>query len=282
MELLKTNYFNLIGTLISADVKVDNRKADGAAYVSVNAQVSSVILGHTHTFKVSFFALQLNKNGAENKLFKTYEDMPNMLGKRVSINGDLRETRFFSQDQKQLVSANTLSGRFISVADIKVADKAEFALDGFITKALIEKENKEGELYRYDITIAQSNYNDTNISAFTLNVKPGNKGIIDGLRNYHEVGSTISLKGNLEAITTVTSVQDTKMAFGEPVQKTYTDIQKGFYIVSCSEPITVNNYTAEITAPLIKAYNDAGAAIIARTDKPVEETPVAKVVSLLD
>ena len=254
-KLLKTNSVKIIGTLTNADVKTGNRKEDGQGYISATATVVARIDNVENEYKVTFYANQMTKDGKVSKLYESYENMPELVGHKVEIDGEIRENRYFSTNTNLMVSTQQLSGKFIKGVVASTVDTATFLVGGFLAKTLVEKRNKDGEVYRYDLAIGQSNYSGTGMNVITLHVNPNDRDIISGIENTYQLGDTVQFKGNLVFTVTTVTVEDKNTAFGAPISKTYTNRQSNFYITSGSNPVTNETaYSREVITALNNAY----------------------------
>ena len=273
-NLVMNNSFNVVGRLTSADVKIGNRASDGAGYVSVDAVVTSVINGQTNEFPISFFANELTQDKKPSKLYETYSKMEGLVGKKVAINGSIRESRFWSANNNQLVSGQQLSGKFVKTEVETTPDVATFEIGGFLGSALVEKRNTQDEVYRYDVVVGQSNFNGDNMSRFVFHVDPTNRDVINGLESY-ATGDTVVLQGSLNFISE-TKTRTEEVGFGKPIVKTYTNRQKNYYIESGLPAITDDSaYTLETIKTLKAAYDAKGIEIMNAQKNTEKTTPVA-------
>lgn len=253
-KLFKVNDFKVVGTLTNAEVTIGNRTTDGAGYVSVDATVSSVIDGKTNEYQIGFFANQLTKEGKPSKLYETYSKMAELIDKKVEITGEIRENRFWSKNAGLLVSTQLLSGKWVKGVAATTADEGTFSIGGFVAKSIMEKRNKDEEIYRYDVTIAQSNYNGDNMSVFTLHIDPNDREIVAGVEGY-QLGDTVKLIGKLAFYVETVTVEDKNSGFGAPMTRTFTNKQRNFYITSGSNPLSDNSaYDQTSIANLSNAY----------------------------
>lgn len=254
-KLFRTNNFKIVGRLISADVRTGNRKDNGQGYVSVDVTVQSNIGGKNNEFEISLFASQMTKEGKPSQLYTSYTKLPELVNKKVEISGEIRENRYYSANLSQIISSQQLSGRWVRGVADSSTDEATYELGGFIVKSLIERQNKAGEVYRYDLTIAQSNFAGNGLSMYTLHVDPSRRDILAGVEGYN-VGDTVRLNGNLVfTVETVTAASNNEGGFGEPVTRTYTNKQKNFFIEGGSAPIADDTAYDNVTIKtLIDAY----------------------------
>lgn len=253
-KLFRVNDFKVVGTLVSAEVTAGNRSSDGAAYVSVDATVTSVIDGKTNEYQIGFYANQLTQEGKPSKLYETYSKLPELINKKVEISGEIRENRFWSKNAGQLVSTQLLSGKWVKGVAVTTADEGTFSLGGFVAKSIIEKRNKEDEIYRYDVTLAQSNYNGDNMNVFTIHVDPNDREIIAGVEGY-QLGDTVKLIGKLAFYVETVTVEDKNSGFGAPMTRTFTNKQRNFYITSGSNPLSDESaYGQDTISKLSNAY----------------------------
>ena len=140
-KLERKNSFNIVGTLKDAKIRGGVNAKNGQEYVSVNAVIESVIGGKTNEYEVEYFANKLTKDGKESQLFVNYSKMPDMIGKKISTSGELRENMFWSTKTNQISSSQRLSGRFVRLAADNTPDAGTFELGGFIARSISEKKN---------------------------------------------------------------------------------------------------------------------------------------------
>ncbi len=278
-ELAKTNTFNITGTLVDLDTKTGQMK-NGQDYISVDATVNSVIDGKTYQYEIEFFSSKMTKENKASQLYLNYSKLGEMLNKKVNITGELRENRFWSAKANQMASSIKLGGKFVKGVGADEQDCADFEVVGFIATALTEKQNKDQQVYRYDLTIGIANYTDTKVSLFTLNVDPENVAVVKGTQQYN-VGQTVKLGGKLR-FTVEKVTKEEENAFGAPTIKTYTNRTKNLFIVSGSNPITEEGafYTQDKIKGLIESYkaDDLEKAAAAKnsasaTEQPAESKP---------
>ena len=254
-KLQHVNTFKIVGRLIKAEVKLDTSSKTGQPYCSATATIQSIINGINCEYEVNFYASQMTGAGKVSTLYTTYSKMNELEGHKVEISGSIRENRYFSTTLNQLVSTQELAGRFIKGVSETTSDDATWEMSGFIAKNLVEKKNKQGEVYRYDLTLGGVGYNGSVLSLFTLHVDPSRRDIINGVENY-EVGQTVRLNGSLVfKVETVTSESKNEGGFGQGVVRTYTNKQKNFFIEGGSAPITDETKFDSLTiSDLISAY----------------------------
>lgn len=257
MELLRTNTFKVVGRLVSQDLKQGNRKDNGAGYISGKATVIANLGGRDNEFEISFFANQLTQDGKESQLFSNYSKLGELVGKKVEITGDIRESRFWSRNANQMVSSQQLNGKFVHGVAESVADEGSFEIGGFVVEELKEKTAKDGSVYRYDLALGQSNYSGTSMSRFVLHVNPADAEIIRGVRNY-QVGQTVRVNGDLRFyVEQIQSERKNEGGFGQPVVRVFTNKQHNFYITGGTAAIVdVNDgmYPSDIIRTLVAAY----------------------------
>lgn len=281
-KLLRKNTIKIVGKLTDAQVTTGNRKDNGQGYISVDTTVESVINGVSNEYKVNFYTSQMTKDGKPSKLYESYSKLPEMIGRKVEIDGEIRENRYWSTNLNQLVSAQLLTGRFVKGVAESNADIATFSVSGALVKMPVEKRNKKDEVYRYDVTIGQSNYNGDNMSMITLHIDPAHREILSGVESIYQVGDTVQFDGSLVFKVETVTVEDENTAFGAPVTRTYTNRQSNFYIESGSNPISGEAaYTPEVLTSLINAYKakdvelqNAAVAKAPATNTAVNSAPV--------
>ena len=256
MELLRTNSFKIIGRLKSQDLKV-GRKDNGEGYISGKAIIISNLDGRDNEFEVSFYTNQLTKDKKESQLFITYSNLESLVGKKVEVTGELRESRFWSRASNQMVSAQQLSGRFIRGTTESSIDEGSFELGGFVIEELKEKKNKDNEVYRYDLALGQSNYSGTSMSRFVVHVDPNEREIVNGVRSYR-IGQTVRVNGDLRFIVNiVTSTASNEGGFGSGVTRTFTNKIHSFFVRGGTAPIAdaaQGMYSSDVVRSLVAAY----------------------------
>ena len=254
-KLLRENSIKIVGKLTDAQVTLGNRKDNGQGYVSVDATIESVIGGVSNEFKVGFYASQMTKEGKISKLYESYSRLPELVGKKVEVDGEIRENRYYSTNLNQLVSTQLLSGRFVKGVADSTVDVATFVVGGFLVKTPVEKRNKKDEVYRYDVTLGQSNYAGNGMSMITLHIDPNRRDVVSGVEGLYNVGDTIQFTGSLVFKTEVVTVEDANTAFGAPVTKSYTNRQSNYYIEGGSNPLADERaYPQDVINTLIAAY----------------------------
>ena len=254
-KLLRENSIKIVGKLMDAQVTTGNRKDNGQGYISVDATVVSLINGVSNEYKVNFYTNQLTKDGKQSKLYDSYSKLPEMVGRKVEIDGEIRENRYYSTNLNQLISTQLLAGKFVKGVVETAIDTATFVVGGFLVKTPVERRNKKDEVYRYDVTLGQSNYAGNGMSMITLHINPDHAEIVRAVESMYSVGDTIQFTGSLVFKTEVVTVEDENTAFGAPVTKTYTNRQSNFYIEGGSNPLSDESaYSSDVVKTLIDAY----------------------------
>ena len=276
-KLFRTNTFKVVGRLLNTDVRTGTLKSNGQEYISIDVTVQSTIGGKNNEFEISLFANKLTKDGKPSQLYTSYSKLPELVNKKVEISGDIRENRYFSSNLNQIISTQQLNGRWVRGVADSSTDEATYELGGFIVKSLVERQNKAGEVYRYDLTIAQSNYAGNGLSMYTLHVDPSRRDILAGVEGYN-VGDTVRLNGNLNfTVETVTAASNNDGGFGEPVTRTYTNKQKNFFIEGGSAPIQDDTAYDNVTIKtLIDAYKANDVALTAKGSTSTSAAPAVK------
>lgn len=254
-SLFAKNTIKIVGHLVSAEIKTGNRKDNGAGFITVNAIVQSNIEGKTNEYEVSFSASQMTKDGKVSQLYTSYSKMKELEGRKVQIDGDMRENRYWSTRLNQLVSGQTLNGKFVKGVVESTPDEATFEMGGFVLAQPVEKTNKSNEIYRYDVKLGQANWRGDNMNVFVLHVRPEDRAIIEGVKTYN-VGDTVRLTGTLNFIVeTITKEVNNEGGFGAPIVKTFTNRQKNFWITGGSAAIKDETaYPAATVRALVAAY----------------------------
>lgn len=279
-NLYRENSFKVVGTLLSANVQTGNRKSDGAGFVTTTAIVKSNIGGKDKEYEIVFRSNEKTVDGNPNKLYATYVDMPSSIGKKVEINGEIQESRFWSDKAGQIISSQRLNGKWFKGALPTATDEGSFVIGGFIAKELVDKTNKSNEIYRHDVLIGQETYQGSGkLQLINLNVDPSSVQIVNGVRNY-KLRQTVKVTGSLDFFSQVTTKNEDS-AFGT-ITKTYTNTQRNFFIEAGSNPMSADEgaFDVETINTLMEAYkaNDATLMNSKKSDTPAVETeaPVTK------
>lgn len=250
--LEKQNSFEITGRLTNTNLKPGTSKKTGNNYISGSITVESIINEKTCTYEINLFSNELTSEGKISGLYTSYSKLNELIGKKVEVYGSMREHRYFDEKNSLMKSSQRLEGRFISGVKDDSIDTAVWELGGFIVKTLTEKQNKAGEIYRYDLNLAQANYNDTNLSVFTVHINPKDREIIEAVKNFN-LGSTIRVNGILDfTITTETRQEKVENGFGKPMVRVYTNNIRNFFIQG-GNPST-DTYDAETRTTLVSAY----------------------------
>lgn len=280
-----TNTFTVVGHLKSVELRNKDKLAE---QVSARAIVESEIGGQTKEYEIEFFSKATTSAGAPNKLYAAYVDLEKNIGKKIKVSGEFRENRYYSSTKEAVVSVNVLSGRFINY-DVKDADSATFEFQGFVIKELTEKQNKNGEVYQYNIGIAQEGYKENSLTVINFNVSPEPEcaEIVNVIRDQYTVGASVTITGDLDFHTEVsTSEISQEGGFGKPIVREYTNTYRNYFITGGLAPFSPDDekafYNDEKIATLVQAYkaNDVelekAATEKANTVTPNQSTPAAK------
>lgn len=252
-DFANKNYFEIIGTLTNVQVKSGVRKTSGHNYVNANAVIKSIIDGTENEFKVSFWADELTKKGEKNKNFIAYRNLDRDLkGRKVRVIGSLNEYRYKDKENHLQSSATLKGGRIELVGDEALADKAVFALDGFVTAPLYEKRNKKDELLGYRVDLAQADYTGEKMVRFTLDIDPQNKAILTPRSNI-KAGETLTVEGNRSRVETTKTVEK-KGGFGVAEPVTYINVSRSFNITWFDRVDKEHAYSSETVTRLCTAY----------------------------
>jgi hypothetical protein len=268
-DLFRQNSFKVVGTLIKADQSLKTNPDNGEQSIAVTATVSSVIEGKTNEFTIKLFSKALTVEGKPNGLYASYSKMNELEGHKVEISGSISENRYYSTTGEQMVSAQVLNGRWVKAVPEATADEATYTLGGFIIKGVTDKVNKSNEIYRYDVAIAQSNYNGDNISVFNLNIDPSNIEVLNGVKGYN-IGDTVKLVGDLSSVVETKTVEDSTAGFGKKVYNTFTNTYRGYYITFGSSAIQdETTYDSVTIQRLVAAYKAKDAELMAKAKSGV-------------
>lgn len=272
-EFLATNSFKIVGQLLKAEQNLRTDPNTGVQSISVVATIVSTIEGKANEFTVRLFSKALTNDGKPNGLYATYSKMNELEGHKIEVSGSISENRYYSTTSEQMVSAQILNGRWVKGVPATTADEATFTIGGFVIKEVVEKTNKANEIYRYDIAIAQANYNGDNISVFNLNVDPNCVEVLNGVRTYRS-GDTVKVVGDLTSVVETKTVEDTTAGFGKKVYNTFTNTYKGYYITFGSNAITgEGQYDGMTIQRLVAAYKAKDTELMAKAKTSAPSAP---------
>ena len=253
-ELLQTNTFKVVGNLVKADTALRTNPDNGEQSITVTATVVRVVENKSNEFTIRLYSKALTKDGKPNGLYASYSKLSELEGHKIEISGSLSENRYYSTNAEQMVSAVVLSGRWDKSVPVTTPDEATFTIGGFVITEVTQKVNKSNEIYRYDVAIAQSNYNGDNISVFNLNIDPNNIDVLNGVKSYR-MGDTVKVMGDLSSVVETRTVEDTTAGFGKKIFNTFTNTYRGYYITAGSNPITdEKSYDGQTISRLVAAY----------------------------
>ena len=252
-----TNTFTVVGHLKSVEYRNKEKLAE---QVSAKATIESEIGGQTKEYEIEFFSKATTAAGAPNKLYATYVDLEKNIGKKIKVTGEFRENRYYSSTKEAVISVNVLSGRFINY-DVKDADTATFEFQGFVIKELTEKTNKDGEIYQYNIGIAQEGYKENSLTVINFNVstEPESSEIVNVIRDQYTIGNSVTITGDLDFYSeTTTSEINQEGGFGKPIVREYTNTYRNYFITGGLAPFSPDDekafYNDEKIATLVQAY----------------------------
>lgn len=276
MAKTKINKVFIIGTVEEVDTKI-GVTSDSREYISGKVVVKTIINGIENLIDVRLFAMKLTKEGAESKLFQSYNKLDGMIKKRIKINGELHEEAMIKADGT-INKFNSIALKFYSEPKKEEADTATFEYSGFVTKALYErkKKNDQGdeEIAGYRIEIAQANYNDTKMQIIKFDIDKNDINIANAIENNYLVGYTVSINGTISFISHVeTKIEE--VAFGEPTAKTFVTSEKIYKITGGKEAFAEDDesaYSSEEIKKLVESYKEEDVKRLAAQKSKVEES----------
>ena len=259
-EVLNRNGIRVVGELVETNLEV-RESQKGQDYISGTFTVKSVLEGREQLTELRLFSFKFKKDGGENKLFKTYANLDDMLNTRIAVSGEVGENRFFNEKDNQVVSYGQNMGRFINKARKTDEDCATFEFAGYVIKPLSEKLNKEEEVVHYELTMAQADYTGTKPTIIKFVIDKDNKPAARAIDSMYDKGATASISGDISIVIEEVKVEE-EAAFGDPKVKVYTNTYRSYVITSGTEPVEgKGHYDAEYIQELADAYEEAGVSI---------------------
>ena len=263
MGLFNKNNVYIVGELVEVkDFRLDVHSGD-KNYVAATVVIKSIVNGKELLTEARTFINELTTKGAVNKNYTVVKDIQSMLGKRVVISGgNIRGERFWSERTSQLANSTRINFNLIRLARTQeTEDKATFEFGGFVTRPIQEVVDENGDVKYFQITLGQANYKEDNMFEVTFTVTKDNIKAVRVMEEKYEAGVTVEINGNCETIVTQKAVQ-TEVAFGEAIEKIYTNVDKKYVITGGSDIISGDGeYTEEIISRLVSAYKAEGAEI---------------------
>lgn len=267
-EVLKTNSFRIVGTLVSEDLKEKTSEKTGNQFISGSIIVQSTIDGKKNEFSVDLYSNKMTKDGAPNKMYESYVALKDLINKKIEVTGSIGEDRYYSTTTNQMVSRQSLRGRFVRGVVDTTEDSSEFTVGGFIVSELVEKKRKDETVYAYELTLGQANYREDQAMMLRLQVRPEDAEIIRGIQKTYKIGDTVVLNGTLNFIVE-TVTQTIENAFGAPTIRTYQNRYSSYNITGGSNPITdveQGAYTRDLINSLVSAYKAKDVELKAAAD----------------
>lgn len=261
MSLLNKNNVYIIGEMVEVkDFKTLTYGADAKEAVSATVVVKCMIGETENLIEARTFISRYTSKGTENKNYATIMNINNMLNKRIVISqGNLQSDRFWSSQSQQLVNSTKINFNLIRLArSTENEDKATFEFGGFVTRPLAEICDEDGNVKYYQITLGQANYKEDNMFEVSFIVDKNNAKAVKVIDANYEAGKTVEINGICQTLVSQHTVE-TEVAFGDPVIKTYTNVDKKYIITGGSEPVTgEGEHTDEVIGRLVAAYRQSG------------------------
>lgn len=267
-KVLKDNRIWITGELAEYDLSIKEDR-EGKTYISGQVIVKSIINEEENLIPIDFFSRREKQDGTPNKLFASYVAMENKVGKRVSIQGEIQENRFYQESSGQVISYNRVAGRFINDVRQNQEDRSDFTFSGYVVAPISERLDKDGKLIFHEITLAEVNYNGELPVYVKFTVK--NPKTADTMADLYQKGNTVKINGVYEVETSSEEVTE-ETAFGEPVKRVYTSTFRNFVITSGYEPAEKGAYEPEAIIALDKAYAEKGLEIESSAREVVVDT----------
>jgi hypothetical protein len=240
----------VIGTLVEVNTRKDEK--DGKNYIGGSFVVESE--GNLIEFKL--FSYQLTKEGKPNKKYTNYENLQNLIGSRVRVPGEISGRALYNESKAQVIPFAELNAGFVNLAKDTEQDTRTFEFSGFVTETLHERENQEGDLLYYEMSIGQANYSGENLNVVKFRVDKDSAKMVSVISDIYVANSTVSINGLISYVPHTETVK-TEVAFGEAIVKTFNSVRKSFIITGGKEPISGETaYTDQQIEKLQEAYQN--------------------------
>ncbi len=260
--LKKVNSIFVAGTLKSVEAKT-GVQANGSNYVAGKM----VVMVDDNEIEARYYSAETTKAGKVNPRYANNQKIESYVGKRISFGGELRGRMYYDARSSQVNSITEISAAFVELASSKhEKDVAVFEFNGYVDSALVEKRNKEDEVYAYHIRVAQPIFGDEEVAKHVFTVAPEDRDIMIAVQEQYTRGKTISFNGVIEGKVVRTSVVS-EVAFGEANVREFENIHRAFRIRGGSEPIVDGAYSREQMSKYEELYQEA----IVATERQAKE-----------
>lgn len=284
MSVINKNNVYIVGELVEVKDFKDDVWGDNKNYVSATVVIKSIVDDVELLTEARAFINEYTAAGAVNKNYATLKNIHELLNKRVVISGGrLESDRFWSTRTNQLVNSTRIKFNLIRPArPSDNQDKVTFEFGGFVTRAIKEVTDENDEVKYYQISLGQATYKEDNMFQVSFIIDKDNVKAIQFMEDQYVEGATVEVSGICRTIVTQKETT-TDVAFGEPIVKTFNNVDKKFVITSGSEVLSgEGEYTDEIINNLVLAYKSSGDAIQAKAaqgekaDNTAASTPKPK------
>ena len=260
MSLANKNNVYVVGELVEIkDFKNDVYGNDAQNYVAATIVVKSIVDGQELLTEARTFISEYTTKKTVNKNYAVVKNIHEMLGKKVTISGaQLVSERFWSERTQQLANSTRIKFNLIRLARPTDEDKVTFEFSGFVVRPIAEVIDEDGNVKYYQITLGQANYKEDNMFEVTFAVSKDNVKAYNAMDEKYVPGATVEVNGVCQTIVTHTEKTE-PVAFGEPIVKRFTNVDKKFIITGGSDVISGEvEYTKEAIDRLISAYKAEG------------------------
>ena len=273
-KVLRTNLIKVTGELVEVNLETKQSQKNGNDFISGNIVVKSIINGREQLTEMQLYSSAVKKDGTPNKFFESYGQLESKIGKRITVTGEIEESRFYQPRDSQVVSFSRNAGKFINDARANELDQAKFEFAGYIVKTISERLNKDNEVLFHEITMAQANYNGSMpvVTKFTVT----NPKIVSAIQSLYDKGITAKVTGDISIITEETEYTE-ETAFGEPIVKSSVRTYRNYVITSGTQPAEMGAYSPEDIIALESAYMEQTAKLEAEAKSNVDSGATATV-----
>jgi hypothetical protein len=274
MLLTKNNVY-IVGELVEVkDFRTLQYGADNKNAVSATVVIKCNLGEQENLIEARTFISEMTSKGTVNKNYSTIMDIESLLNERVVISSaQLVSDRFWAANSQQLI--NTTRVNFTLIRKARAAeteDKATFEFGGFVYTPLQEVLDENQDTKYYQMTLGQANYKGDNMFTVNFIVDKDNIAAIKSIQENYEQYATVEISGVLQTIVTQ-STKETPVAFGDPVVKTYNNVDKKYIITGGSEVVTgEGEYTEEVLKNLLTTYKEEAASIQAKASSADTKT----------
>lgn len=199
MAKVRDNNVKIVGTVVE-NAPITGVSSKGKAFVRGNLVIKLVDDSkYERQIPIQYYFNELTNAGKATASYITMLD-PTLIGKRVSITGEINENRYFSDKKQQIASGTRLRIAFINVLSPMAVDKDEatFIFTGFVVEGLKDIVDNDGITIDHTIKLGQISYSGKECNIVAFNVNPSFQAAVAAIGAQFAPGVTVKISGILD------------------------------------------------------------------------------------